>query len=350
LKGVSAHAVGRELSDAERTNGYEWRGAAFLSATSMRERDKQARVWLPWRDVGAGIADRVANAIETAPMERMRGHWFYVLDGSGVRADQLPRTALTCSAIVSGIHSRSEGDPLQDCIDNYSSVAATASFVPLSASEVEAIRRAKLTMGDGLSGHRDVEAGVFGKTWDKRSKNPETLVKGMSFAPVLSNPEIPAGEDGHNYAGFADLPALWAVAKLADGRIGLIDWGEARDPKGRRPVIAQQFAVGGGTPAGSPKIEVFAPGKHISAPEIMRQVQPEYTDKARAKQIEGTVTLSAVIDKDGRAQQIAVVRSLGMGLDEQAIKAVAQWTFIPALKDGRAIPVSVTFEVHFLLW
>ena len=53
---------------------------------------------------------------------------------------------------------------------------------------------------------------------------------------------------------------------------------------------------------------------------------------------------------DGRAQQVRVQRSLGMGLDEKAIEAVRQWKFEPAKLNGQAVPVQINVEVNFRLY
>jgi len=55
------------------------------------------------------------------------------------------------------------------------------------------------------------------------------------------------------------------------------------------------------------------------------------------------------VDPGGRAQNIRVVHSLGLGLDEKAIAAVKQWRFVPGKKDGRAVTVAATIEVYFRL-
>jgi len=36
-----------------------------------------------------------------------------------------------------------------------------------------------------------------------------------------------------------------------------------------------------------------------------------------------------------------------MGLDEEALEAVKQWKFDPALKDGRPVSVAIAIEVKF---
>jgi TonB family protein len=40
---------------------------------------------------------------------------------------------------------------------------------------------------------------------------------------------------------------------------------------------------------------------------------------------------------------------VGYGLDEQALDAIAQWTFKPGMRDGMAVPVQATIEVNFKL-
>lgn len=55
------------------------------------------------------------------------------------------------------------------------------------------------------------------------------------------------------------------------------------------------------------------------------------------------------IGPDGRARNIRVQRSLGLGLDEEAIEAVKQWSFKPGQKDGKPVTVTATIEVSFRL-
>jgi TonB family protein len=46
-----------------------------------------------------------------------------------------------------------------------------------------------------------------------------------------------------------------------------------------------------------------------------------------------------------------VVRPLGMGLDEEALKAVRKYKFKPALMDGKTpVPVEINMEVNFRIY
>ena len=74
-----------------------------------------------------------------------------------------------------------------------------------------------------------------------------------------------------------------------------------------------------------------------------------YTEQARAAGLEGTVVLSLIVDKYGLPREIAVIRGLGLGLDESAINAVSNWHFRPALLNGQPAETRATVEVNFSL-
>jgi TonB family protein len=79
------------------------------------------------------------------------------------------------------------------------------------------------------------------------------------------------------------------------------------------------------------------------------KVDPEYSEEARKAKYSGTVLISLIVDANGKAQNIRVVRSLGLGLDEKAMEAVAKWKFKPGMKGGQAVAVQATIEVNFRL-
>jgi len=101
---------------------------------------------------------------------------------------------------------------------------------------------------------------------------------------------------------------------------------------------------GGGFGGGAYRI-----GGGVSAPAVLFKVEPEYSEEARKAKWQGTVVLSLVVDENGKAQGIKVVRSLGLGLDQKAIEAVEKWRFKPGMKDGKSVPVIATIEVNFRL-
>lgn len=77
----------------------------------------------------------------------------------------------------------------------------------------------------------------------------------------------------------------------------------------------------------------------------------QFSDEAVKAKYQGTVLVSAVIGADGRVIDAKVVKSLGLGLDENAVAAVKTWRFKPALgPDGKPTTVRQTIEVVFHLY
>jgi periplasmic protein TonB len=101
---------------------------------------------------------------------------------------------------------------------------------------------------------------------------------------------------------------------------------------------------GGGVGGG-----VYRVGGGVTSPVLMAKVEPQYSEEARKAKYQGTVLLYVEIDPSGRATNIKVQRSLGLGLDEKAIEAVKQWKFKPGYKDGKPVMVAATIEVNFRL-
>jgi TonB family protein len=82
---------------------------------------------------------------------------------------------------------------------------------------------------------------------------------------------------------------------------------------------------------------------------VLSKIDPEYSEEARKAKYQGTVLLYIEVDPNGRATNIKVLHSLGLGLDEKAIEAVRQWKFMPGRKDGKPITVAASIEVNFRL-
>jgi TonB family protein len=97
--------------------------------------------------------------------------------------------------------------------------------------------------------------------------------------------------------------------------------------------------------------DVYRVGNGVTNPIPVYRPEPEYSEEARKAKYSGEVTLQIVIGADGlvRAGSISVVHSLGLGLDEQAVKAVSQWRFKPATMSGKPVAVVAQIQVNFRL-
>jgi TonB family protein len=83
--------------------------------------------------------------------------------------------------------------------------------------------------------------------------------------------------------------------------------------------------------------------------EILSKPTPAYTDEARRMRVEGEVLLEVVLEASGRVHVLRIVRGLGHGLDESAVRAAEQITFKPALRDGQPSDSTAVLHIIFQL-
>ncbi|MGD0480107.1 MAG: energy transducer TonB [Terracidiphilus sp.] len=96
---------------------------------------------------------------------------------------------------------------------------------------------------------------------------------------------------------------------------------------------------------------VYAVGGRISAPVPIFQPEAEFSDEARRAKYQGVCIIALIVDAQGNPQNVHVIRTLGMGLDEKAMEAVRKYKFKPAMKDGKTpVPTMITVEVDFHLY
>ena len=75
---------------------------------------------------------------------------------------------------------------------------------------------------------------------------------------------------------------------------------------------------------------VYEVGNGVTAPKPVYTPDPEYSEKARKKKINGTVVVAMMVTQEGRVRDVKIAKSLDAGLDKQALAAVRTWKFEPA--------------------
>jgi TonB family protein len=85
----------------------------------------------------------------------------------------------------------------------------------------------------------------------------------------------------------------------------------------------------------------------IVAPVAVSKVDPAYPADALRDNVEGTVTLYAVIHIDGTVSGIKVLNSVDPRLDEAAVKALSRWQFRPGMKAGDPVELEAVVMIPF---
>ena len=93
---------------------------------------------------------------------------------------------------------------------------------------------------------------------------------------------------------------------------------------------------------------------NMTPPALISQVNPNYPDLARKAGVEGTVLLRLIIGAEGKVQEAKVLtvippKAKGVGFEDEAIRAVMQWKFSPALSGGKPVRVYYNVPVKFVL-
>jgi len=88
--------------------------------------------------------------------------------------------------------------------------------------------------------------------------------------------------------------------------------------------------------------------ERISLPVQNILVTPGYTEEALRVMLRGCIYLKTVIDEDGKAKILEILKPLGAGLEDNAIRTIEEtWKFSPATFDGVPFTIDSVIEVCF---
>jgi TonB family protein len=88
----------------------------------------------------------------------------------------------------------------------------------------------------------------------------------------------------------------------------------------------------------------------VAYPACDKCPDPSYTPEAQAHRLQGRVLMLATVTEQGEAEHLGVIDGLEYGLTDQALEAVRNWHFKPAIgKDGKPFATRMPIEVTFRL-
>jgi TonB family protein len=207
-----------------------------------------------------------------------------------------------------------------------------------------------------------VKTGNFGDPLGaKPNPNARTSVATMS---AVGSFDMPKGEGvGAGRAGKGSVHGTG----MDTGVVGGVKGGSGRGPAVVGVLNGVVGGVPGGTGTGRGTVATGGFGSTVgaAAPKAANMnVEPQttpvevlskpdvrqfYTAEARSMKIEGEVVLKIRVDRNGHAECLGVVRGLGHGLDEGAIRALAQTRFKPAYANGQPVDKVTIYHVVFQL-
>jgi protein TonB len=169
--------------------------------------------------------------------------------------------------------------------------------------------------------------------WHRAVNNPASS---PLTAPSIIPRDIPVPDNGE-VAAAPEIPS------------GLSVPGGTGSAGNRNPVLD---SIGTGVnPAPPPPPPPTAPAprvSHIMEGNLDHMVQPIYPPLARSARIQGAVVLRAVINRDGKVQDLQILKGHPM-LVQAALDAVRQWRYRPYYLNGEPVEVETQVTVNFVL-
>jgi TonB family protein len=161
--------------------------------------------------------------------------------------------------------------------------------------------------------------------------------------------DLPSGGgNGNGSGGARGVPGVVASAGFGGG-MATGDT-QARNSAPSGAVQASGFGDADVPAAPTVRSHQAEPGATAALPaEIISKPTPVYTQEARSLRIQGEVLLEVVLEASGGLRVVRVVRGLGHGLDDNAVKAAERIRFKPATRNGQPTDSVVVLHIVFQL-
>ena len=200
------------------------------------------------------------------------------------------------------------------------------------------------------------------------------FVTASASAAVSDALDEPAPISSFGTAQRDSLGARWRVASYERSGFGDVSRRETplgyADVEGRHPDSSTSFGaatvsaapgsagkevrsagfkqVTAGKTSADPEPEAVSPVESGSV-TILSKPRPRYTEEARRLRIEGDVHLRVLFQPDATVSVLQVIEGLGYGLDQNAVRAAREIQFVPAERNGEAVPLVADVLIRFRL-
>jgi protein TonB len=164
---------------------------------------------------------------------------------------------------------------------------------------------------------------VTSEEFPAKQVEPENPAAASSAPGGGDSQSVPGGAPGRG-AGVENFPGSGDLAVKPGSGLGKSGAGRGENPPG--PGIGER----GSRPA-KPLLEVKA----------------SYPPMALRMGLQADVTLRIFIDAEGRVTKADVVKSAGGGFDNEALKAIKQFRFEPAVSDGKRVAAEFIYVYRF---
>jgi len=160
----------------------------------------------------------------------------------------------------------------------------------------------------------------------------------------LGSPALPPGPGyGNGTGGATGVRGTVASSGFGNG-VAIPPPGGSGPPRGE--VKSGGFAAAT-TDAAAPKPKTIETVAAVQPVVILEKPNPPYTAEAKKLGLEGDVLVEVIFPASGPVRVVRVIKGLGHGLDEAAIRTAQQIRFKPALQNGQPVDFPATVHIQF---
>ena len=185
---------------------------------------------------------------------------------------------------------------------------------------------------------------TFGVTPNPNATRPATVAAignpygGMQGPAVAPHGVVGSAGIGNGLRSGSNAGVVGKVAQAG------IPGATGNGPAGNYGKVASAGIPAATTVATMPRMTAEPVATNI---EVLSKPPVQYTSEARQLKVQGDVVLRVTFLHTGQVVVQGVVRGLGHGLDEEAMRVAQQIRFRPATQDGRAIDKTTTITITF---
>jgi protein TonB len=178
----------------------------------------------------------------------------------------------------------------------------------------------------------------------KEIPEPPKLRNTIKFTPPVIKPDREVADE--------EEPKMQQEVIQKPSAIGTVDFNKGTDDIAA-PIPKENFQIAGeGTDEQPFTVVEQMPQFPGGEAEMFKFIKEnlKYPPQAQNAGVQGKVILNFVVGKDGKITNVKVVRGIGFGCDEEAVRVLEKmphWN--PGKMGGRAVPVYFTFPITFKL-
>ncbi len=139
------------------------------------------------------------------------------------------------------------------------------------------------------------------------------------------------------------------VTEVPVDQRSVVDVALQQDDSQRSEVLIMGYSISAGKPY-SAVASLASPETGMDAFRKYLETSQRYPEEARAKQVQGRVTVEFNVEADGRLTEMSVVEGIGSGCDEELIRLINKGpVWRPTLLDSQAVREKVRVRLKFEL-